>query len=32
MSTLAYGVITVGRPGVTLLSAVSQLAAAVLAG
>ena len=32
MSTLAYGVITVGWPGVTFLRAASQLAAALLAG
>ena len=32
MSTLAYGVSTVGWSGVTFLSAASQLAAAVLAG
>ena len=32
MSTLAYGVSTVGWPGVTFLSAASQFAAAVLAG
>ena len=32
MSTLAYGVITVGWPGVTSLRAASQLAAALLAG
>ncbi len=32
MSMLAYGVITVGWPGVTFLRAASQLAAALLAG
>src|SRR5438045_9615962 len=32
MSTLAYGASTVGWPGVTFLSAASQLAAAALAG
>ena len=32
MSTLAYGVSTVGWSGVTFLSAASQRAAAVLAG
>jgi len=32
MSTLAYGVSTVGWSGVTFLSSASQFAAAVLAG